>query len=85
MEGAPRAPPADPADTLLAPTIFLDAVEGVPATTKKLVASFGGIKGPTRGVAADAAAASAAAAAILSRGTRPTTPTEVAASMAAYQ
>lgn len=65
MEGAPRAPPADPADTLLAPTIFLDAVEGVPATTKKLVASFGGIKGPTRGVAADAAAASAAAAAIL--------------------
>lgn len=51
----------------------MDAVEGVPATKKKLVAAFRGIVGPARGVAADVGAASATAAAILSGRTPPIT------------
>lgn len=85
VEGAPRTSPVDPADALLTPTIYIDAVTGVRATTKKLVAAFGGSEGPTRGEAADAAAVATATAAILSAGSRPTTPTEVAESVAAHQ
>lgn len=84
MQGAPRTP-MYPADALLTPTVYIDAVAGVRATTKKLVAAFGGIEGPTRGEAATAAATSLATAAILSRGSRPTTPTEVTESVAAHQ
>lgn len=84
VEGASRTPPVDPADALLTPTVYIDAVAGVRSTTKKLVAAFGGAEGPSRGEAAAAAAVATATAAILRSGSRPTTPSELAESVAAH-